>query len=413
MQKYFIKTLLLPKFSVLTAGFLISAIYYTLTAILPIYFIESLSNGGLEWSKEQTFSVVGTYIAVAGTAPFFGGLFADFCIGRKRMTCIGFFLALSGVIGFLTTPFIVTSLLSVALGAGFAKVGLISSVASLSGEERQKNYDNYYLAIATGYVTGNLIANPLFDWFGIEGLAVFVFCGFIVSGLLGVRFCSNAFIEKSEKGENAGNLPLFAIFSLLAVSFFLVSHQSQTSICLFVHQEADRTIGSFTVPTLWFIALGTLSAIVAVPFRRRVWENINATVRYPELLQVMVGFLFSAFSFACLGALAFWGQQLRTFHVSVLFAVNALFFIADLHVRPVLFAAATRYVPARFHTFSSAFVYVCIGVGAKLAGGIAGFVNSIGFSSLFYLCSFVCLASSLAGFVCWQSFTRQDRVVRG
>jgi len=406
----------LPLFA---AGFLVSTIYYIITPILPIYCIESCTNGGLEWSRPQTFSLVGTYIAVGCSAPFLGGLCADFFSGRRTVAYSGYAMAICGIF-FLPVcrheTSLLVSVLLVSLGTGFVKVCLMSSLgavtASMAPHCRQRLYDCYYVAICMGYVSGNFISNPLFDFLQIKGIVMAVIAGLLMSSFFGVRYFT-PFVKKELSSEPAHPLPrrkLLLVLSgltALGISFFLVSHQSGTSICMFTHQVVDRSLFGFTIPTLWFVAFGSLLTIFFVPIRRKLWKGVDESVEIPEFPKTTVGFLLSCSAFACLGILALYHSSLHLSLIFMLFLANAIFFIADTHVRPMLFSAATRYVPQRYHTFSTAVVYTSIGLGGKLAGLFAGKVDTIGFASVFFTCSGICLVSATAAILLWMLAIRE------
>jgi hypothetical protein len=82
--------------------------------------------------------------------------------------------------------------------------------------------------------------------------------------------------------------------------------------------------------------------------------------------------------------------------------VHIICFIADFHVRPVLYASATSLMPTRYHTLSTALAYACIGLGGKLSGTLASFVDTIGFPAIFGICSCIALLCGITTFVWWK-----------
>jgi len=401
----------------LLAGFLISTLYYVITAILPIYLVESSAHGGLEWSRSAAFSLFGTYVAVASISPFAGGACADFFCGRKIIASCGYMLVFFGIL-FLPVCTdalsILIVILFIALGTGFAKVCLMSSVgtitATMDHNSRQKIYEHYYVGMAMGFVVGNFLANPLFDLFGIKGIVGAAIAGLAVSCLLGFRYFT-PFIKKepTTKESPPSTNTLLLVFGgliLLAVPFSLVSHQCHTSISLFVHQAVDRSLAGFTIPTLWFASFGSLAMVFFVPIHRRFWKKVERFIEMPEFVKMGVGFLLSCSGFACIALLAASQSSLHALSILTLLFANALFFIADIHVRPVLFSSATTYVPSKYHTLSTAVVYTANGLGGKLAGAFAGNVDTIGFTNTFLLCSIICLGCATLSTLLWRQSSR-------
>jgi len=280
---------------------------------------------------------------------------------------------------------------------------------------RQKLYEYYYVSMCMGFVVGNFIANPLFDLFQINGIQITAIGGLSISALFGFRYFT-PFMKKEETKTTPHPLPqgrLFLVLGgliILAIPFFLVSHQCHTSISLFIHKAVDRSVAGFTIPTLWFASLGSLAMIFFAPLHRRLWKRVESSIELPEFVKTGVGFLLSASGFACLALLAAHRSTLPISILTLLFA-NALFLIADIHVRPVLFSSATRYVPSKYHTFSTAIVYTSIGLGAKLAGSFAGIIDSIGFTNTFLICSLICIISATLSAFLWRQSSRSQAKV--
>ena len=142
-------------FSLLFSIFSICSATYVIVPLLPIYFIESLANGGLGWSRPEAFSLFGTFLALVYISPFFGGVFGDFIFGKSFATLLGYGLVISGLISIkivISKDVVPFALLALALGFGFVKVNLTASIGRLPQEVRQKGYEYYYIASSLGFV---------------------------------------------------------------------------------------------------------------------------------------------------------------------------------------------------------------------------------------------------------------------
>jgi len=402
--------LIKERFSIVFSGFLVSVLYYLITSILPIYLVESSYNGGLSWTRAEAFSLFGTYVALSCISPFLGGLLADFFCGRRCVAWMGYALVLAGVLplsmcrglGALTG-----ALAAIALGSGFLKVCLMSSIGLLSEDmsegERHRFYDRYYMAVSFGYVVGHVCSNTVFSLFRMGGVVALSIVILITSARFAIRYLSNGVRQAGERDHvelRKGTIFLLLPgLILLGMMFFLASHQSHTSLSLFIHQEVDRSFFGLTIPTLWFPALGSFSMMFFVPLRRQLWKALDSTGQITECLKITVGFLLSAVGFSLFFSLTFPNSPLHHMHAGALVFANAIFFLADAHVRPVLFSAATRYVPRRYHTLSTALVYVSIGLGGKLAGVLAGGVDTVGFAAVFTRCMVLCSFCALCSLI--------------
>jgi POT family proton-dependent oligopeptide transporter len=390
---------------------------YVITPLLPIYCIESTANGGLEWSKADTFSLFGTFLALLYISPFIGGLLGDFVLGKPLTAFLGYSLLGSGLIALsmYTDPTTVSlSLFALAIGIGCIKVTLSAALGKLPQEIRQKGYDYYYIATCLGFVGGGLIANPIFSAFKMTGVvATSLFC-------MGISLCfffsffGKEVFRGSQKEENvdtsssatvapSNNSCAFFILLMFAIPFFVCSHQLATGMPVFLHQCVNRTVGGRTIPTLWFGAIGSLTMTMISPWLRRAWNTVPASPQRIEPLKLSVGCAIIAASFATTAVFATVDPSIAVLSgIPLLLCIHLTCFIADFHVRPILYSSATSLVPARYHTLSTALVSTSIGLGGKLAGTLASFVDTIGFSVLFLICSILSAFCALLSFIWWK-----------
>ncbi len=396
--------------SILLALYVVSAASYLIAPILPIYFIESVAKGGLAWPKSVAMPLVGTYIAMTYIAPCIGGILADTFCGRTWTMVLGYCFTFASIIVLRTMPLpdlIPYELSILALGIGIIKVCLTASIGSFcpTPEESRTAYGHQYVVACLGFMTGGVLSNPLFDRYGMNMLLTAALCGIALSTLLSIpaslshaRFTQNipADAGGTQKGLT-GSLWLFITLLIISTLFFICSNQINTSIVVFLHTAVDRSVGNLTIPTLWFGAFASLAVTLLSPLIRRIWATFESRHAHLDPIKIGVGGLFVASSLAILGLLSIG----HTTHASIsgglplLALVHIGIMIADAHVRPTLFSAATRMTPQRFHTVATALVYTGIGCGGKLAGVLAGTIDASGFSTVFataaWIASGVCV----------------------
>ncbi len=385
---------------------------YAITPLIPIYCIESLANGGLAWSRAETFTLFGSFLALIYVSPFFGGVLGDFLLGKPLTALLGFFLFTSGLIllsELSSYDGVAAALLAIGLGIGFVKVTITAAIGRLPQVIRQKGYEYYYIASSLGFVSGGLLSNPLFNAFQMPGVvsiavvstAISLICFAAYFGRDVMRWPKNQHHpQESPSSPHPGGTAAFFFLLLLGVPYFLCSNQLATGMPIFLHQCVNRTIGSWTVPTLWFGATGSLAMTLLSPWLRAAWSGAFYRV---EPLKYSIGCLIIAMAFATAAIAAMGSFSATSISAVPLFVcIHLSCFIADFHVRPVLFSAATSLVPARYHTLSTACVYACIGLGGKLAGTVASFVDAIGFAMMFAMCSLLAACCALISFSWWN-----------
>lgn len=410
--------------SLLLSVFAIGAGSFLITPLLPIYFVESVANGGLSWSRADTFSVFGTFLALIYIAPFIGGLFGDFVIGKQPTALCGYCLIGLGL--FLLNSFtsyngVLLSLLALGLGLGCVKVTLTAAVGRLPQEIRQRGYEYHYMATCFGFFAGGLLSNPIFNVFGISGVIVITVCLTVLSIIFFLLFSllgnhSNALSSepqttgKDKPSSSRPSNPLaFFILVLLGVPFFICSNQLSTGMPIFLHQCVDRSLGGWTVPTLWFGAIGSFTMILISPWLRKSWAARYPHAKAIEALKLSAGFVIIAAAFAITATFAAFNTPNLSFTaIPLMLGVHLICFVADFHVRPVLYASATSLMPSRYHTLSTALAYSCVGLGGKLAGTLASYVDTIGFSMIFAICSVMAVFCGIITFFWWKREVQPD-----
>ena len=374
-------------FSVLT----FSVASYLINPLLPIYFVESVENGGLGWSRAEAFTLFGSLLGLIYASPFLGGLLGDCILGKTLTAVLGYVLFGSGVgvLSFAKTyDFVFWAVVGIGLGIGCVKVSLTATIGRLNAELRAKGYDYHFVISSLGFALGGLLSYPLFTVCTMKGVVtcclVSLLASLIFFLLLGRCLTTNE--EAQQKPIASSEISWWAFFARLGfgLPFFICSSQLATGMPVFLHQCVDRTLGPWTIPATWFGVIGSIAMAFLSPVLRRKWASIEISSDALEWRKLTIGFGLAAVAFGCASCAAL-------FHLSalLLLGVHIACFIADFHVRPVLYASATAFTPTRFHTLSTALVFCCIGLGGKLSGTLASLVDEIGFATLFAACSLI------------------------
>ena len=177
--------------------------YYGMRAILFLYMIAKVEEGGLGWTEKDAGPIVGLYAASVYFLPLIGGWIADRFIGAKRATFVGGVIIMFGhfALAVPTIPFFYLGLVLVAIGTGFLKSNISAMVGHLYSKEdvrRDSGFSIFYMGINLGAFLAPLVCgylaqsdsfkstisgwglNPESSWhFGFAAAGVGMFLGLI------------------------------------------------------------------------------------------------------------------------------------------------------------------------------------------------------------------------------------------
>ena len=364
--------------------------FYVIIPLLPIYLVESVENGGLGWSRPEAFTLFGTLLGLVYISPFLGGILGDCVLGRPITALLGYVLfgVCIGALGCTREREAVSwAIIGSGLGIGCVKVNITATFGRLVPELRKKGYEYYFVTSSMGFAVGGLLSYPIFASWTMSGVALCCLLTLVASlasfAICLFKTCSG---KEEQKAVEVSRVSWGEFFVRLGfgLPFFICSNQLATGMPVFLHQCVDRTVGPWTIPAPWFGVAGSVVMALLSPFLRRRWAAAMLLPGALEWQKLITGFGLLALSLACASYAA-----LLCPSILLLLGVHIACFIADFHVRPILYASATALTPARFHTLSTAMVFGCAGLGGKLSGTLASFVDEIGFSSLFALCSLI------------------------
>ena len=160
--------------------------YYGMRAILILFMVSQMQDGGLAIDDVTATAIYGIYTAAVYLVALPGGWIADRLMGAQRAVLAGgiaimcgqFVLALPGTNSFFL------GLLLVILGTGLLKPNVSTIVGSLYGiddDRRDSGFTIFYMGINLGGMLGPLICgglgqNPDYGWhwgFGAAGVGMF------------------------------------------------------------------------------------------------------------------------------------------------------------------------------------------------------------------------------------------------
>ena len=161
--------------------------YYGMRALLVLYMVAAVSDGGLGFETADATAIYGLYTASVYFLPLIGGWIADRFIGAKRSTLIGGVIIALGhftlAVPSLTAFYL--GLVLVAVGTGFLKSNISAMVGDLyeaDDERRDGGFAIFYMGINLGAFAAPLICGALaaYNWhWGFAAAGVGMVAGLI------------------------------------------------------------------------------------------------------------------------------------------------------------------------------------------------------------------------------------------
>jgi POT family proton-dependent oligopeptide transporter len=140
--------------------------YYGMRALLVLFMVDQIENGGLGFSDQTATAVYGLYTAAAYLLALPGGWIADRLTGAQRAVFLGGVVIMCGHFA-LAVPSIGTfflGLVLVAMGTGLLKPNISALVGELypeGDERRDAGFTIFYMGINIGAAAGPLICGWL------------------------------------------------------------------------------------------------------------------------------------------------------------------------------------------------------------------------------------------------------------
>ena len=254
--------------------------YYGMRALLVLFLVSTIIDGGWEWSRADALVLYGWYTGLVYITPIIGGFIADKFMGYRRAVILGAFVMTLGhasmALEGLTSMFFYAGLSFLIIGNGFFKPNISSMVGQLyksQGKEKDAGYTIFYMGINAGAFLGILLCGYIGEnigWhygFGLAG--VFMFLGMLqfyftqkIFGRIGLspkhtqdfddaiessyENSKDAVEEVIEDAESSkvirDRLFVIGIFSLFVVFFWWAFEQAGGSMTIFAADYTDRAL---------------------------------------------------------------------------------------------------------------------------------------------------------------------------
>jgi POT family proton-dependent oligopeptide transporter len=203
--------------------------YYGMRAILILFMVASVGNGGLGINDKTASSIYGLYLGCGYLFALLGGWIADRLIGAQRAVLAGGVLILIGnaMLASGTAQIFFLGLAVNVFGIGLLKPNISAIVAQLypeGGSRRDAGFSIFYMGINTGSFLGSLLV-PLFaaafGWHWGFGLPAVGMVFGLVQFTMTRRYLGTSGLARAADSKRGSWLPIILIVAAAAVVAFL------------------------------------------------------------------------------------------------------------------------------------------------------------------------------------------------
>ncbi|MBL8270932.1 peptide MFS transporter [Steroidobacter sp.] len=382
--------------------------YWGFAGIFVLFLTADAQSGGWGWQPQDALRLYGWYGGLAFIVPVLGAWLANNHLGERRCVLWGgiaitaghLCLAGIGLVPAFKLWFFAGGLVLIVAGTGLLKPAISSIVARLypeSGARRDEGFAYFFVGIYVGALAGALVTGFVGERFGwTYGLTV-------AGGGMAIGLVCYVWLQQRWLGD-LGRVPVRASVTSAAP---LSSHERQRLVVivgqgvftvlyaaafyqmfgllnLYAHEQIERRIGSFEVPTTWLQTINLWSFFIFVPCLAALWRRLALRNRNPSasyklvlgLSALAIGYVFIAFGEGARGdakAPLVW-----------IVITYALFGLGDALVWASQISLTSKLAPPRYSALLVGSWYVCIGLGTWLTGYIGSYAQSYPYQDVFY-----------------------------
>jgi POT family proton-dependent oligopeptide transporter len=402
--------------------------FYGMRAILMLFMVLAVSEGGLGYDTKKAAGIYGTYTMSGYLLCILGGFIADNFIGARRSVLIGGIIIALGhfTMAFNSEMTFFVGLALVAAGTGLLKPNISTMVGSLyrpEDERRDAGFSIFYMGINIGAFLSPLVCGyPRSSWhWGFAAAGVGMTLGLIVYVLQRGRLAhvGNKPAPEADGSRPWGKLGLVLLGSLALITamwfsdtykwivyllfglqialilffafrpsqeskriaailvfffaaeiFWAIFEQTGSSISLFADRLTRNEILGNPFPSSWWQSVNSIWVIVLAPIFAWLWIKMGP--KQPSSpMKFTLGLLCVALSFVWMVPAA---KLTAEGLVSPMWLL-ALFFlqtVGEMLLSPVGLSTMTKLAPARLLGLVMGIWFLAAALGNKLAGVLAG-----------------------------------------
>lgn len=380
--------------------------YYGMRAILVLYMIASIAEGGLAWTNEEALALYGWYTMMVYVMSIPGGILADRVLGQKKTVLLGGVLLCfgHGILAVDSLWAFYLGLTLIVLGVGGLKPNISTMVGGLykpGDPARDKGFTIFYIGINIGAFLASLVVALVaaeFGWhygFGLAGIGMLIGQIVYMAGqkyLRGVgEYSSSSDMEVDKELKNKpltkvekDRIVVLLLSFLIVIVFWGAFEQAGGLMNIYAQEKINRMFLGYEIPAGVFQAFNPLfimifGAIVAnFWYRRRIKGKEESSLFKMALGTMIMG---SGFILMVGASMDAGGDGKAAMYW--LIGAYLLHTIGELSASPVALSFITKLAPAKYASLMMGIYFATTGFGNKLAGLLGEAAQSLGELEIF------------------------------
>lgn len=396
--------------------------YYGMRAILVLYMVAAVNEGGLALTNKEAGQIYGLYTMAVYLSALAGGFIGDKVFGARRAVLIGGIIIALGhfTIAFANTTTLFIGMILIVLGTGLLKPNMATIVGALykpGDMRRDAGFSIFYMGVNVGAMFAPIICgylaqgqefkawlssvgiSPHVSWhFGFAAAGIGMVVGLLVfvtqAKLLGTAglksiATSKAVVESGEKTEflsrdewrRLGAIAVLFVFNIL---FWAIYEQGGSSLNIFASKCVDTTIFGWSFPSTWLQTFQAGFIVLFAPVISMVWLKLGD--KQPTApTKFAIGIVLLGLGISLMVPASMLAAQGK---VSPLWLIGVFLFecLGELCLSPVGLSTVTKLAPVRFASLTMGAWYLSISIGNYTAGSLSGLFdekNPSGMTTLF------------------------------
>lgn len=342
--------------------------YYGMRALLILFLINTIKDGGWEWTRAEAMNLYGWYTGFVYLTPILGGIIADKITGYRTAIIIGALMMTLGhasmALEIFNNNFFFIGLGLLILGNGMFKPNISTMVGQLypdNSAKKDAGYTIFYMGINAGAFLGMLLCGYIGEkigWhygFGLAG--IFMFFGMLqfyfarkYFGRIGLsqKFllvegeeleATDVIKDKKEEEEEVlspkvvrDRIIVICVLIFFSIFFWLAFEQAGGSMSIFAQDYTQRVLeGNAALTFKWVDAILTLFPLIIVSWvlfglAKQLFKNYPMTIIFTMISFLIIWVLGvwkiqREFSAVGTEVVASWFQILNSFFIITLAAV--------------------------------------------------------------------------------------------
>ncbi|OGT47148.1 MAG: hypothetical protein A3E83_05170 [Gammaproteobacteria bacterium RIFCSPHIGHO2_12_FULL_41_20] len=403
--------------------------FYVVQGLLILYMTQYFG-----FSDSASYTILGTFTALAYIAPIVGGFLADRLLGFKQAIIWGgLFLVLGYALMSLSTKAsFYPALATIVVGNGLFKPNISSLLGTqytIDNPRRDAGFTIFYVGINIGALLAGLSSGYIKDYFGwhvsfilaslglIIGLSTFTFglkyinlpesllplqkyrhlhspwlIGYaiiailLLSLLLGNDVVADWLLPSlgvvllvfltllTLRQQPQYRYPLFMLIILIlsSITFWMLFLQMFFSANLFIDRLVNKNLAGFHISTTVFYALESVFIILLGPLFAWIWQYLSQHNKNPSPInKFALGIFCAGCGFLILGISTLFANDMGLVNPLWIAAAYLLITIGELLLSPIGLSAVTLLSPPHLIGMMMGIWFVATGFGGIFAGWLA------------------------------------------